>query len=269
MLRMTLCAAVLAAALATAGCGGDSGRATPVAVTVSDTGYEMPKRVEGGMVAMRFRNQGTQLHEFALARVDDGHTAEEVEATVATSVGSGDPPTWLSDVAGPGLLTPGDEITVTRRLDPGVYVFIDGVPDSRGVPGSARGITAVFTVTGNSKATAPATDGVIVARENGYAVPVLAAGTRTIELRNSSSAPRGFLLTTLEPGKTGADAERWAGQIDQTGRLPTTQPPFKVLGAMRTIPAGTSVYVTIELEAGRTYRLSDDESGISKAFTPR
>ncbi len=42
-----------------------------------------------------------------------------------------------------------------------------------------------------------------------------------------------------------------------------------LLGAMQTIPSGTSVYLTVSLEAGRLYRLEDDESGTQAQFTPR
>lgn len=34
-------------------------------------------------------------------------------------------------------------------------------------------------------------------------------------------------------------------------------------------PTGTSVWVTVDLQAGRRYRLEDAESGIRAAFTPR
>jgi hypothetical protein len=37
---------------------------------------------------------------------------------------------------------------------------------------------------------------------------------------------------------------------------------------MQTIPSGTSVFLTVTLEAGRLYHLTDDESGIEAEFTP-
>jgi hypothetical protein len=42
-----------------------------------------------------------------------------------------------------------------------------------------------------------------------------------------------------------------------------------LLGAIQTIPNGTSVFLTIRLEAGRRYELSDDESGVRAAFVPK
>jgi hypothetical protein len=85
---------------------------TIVKVDVSEQGYVMPSVIKGGVVAMRFRNVGTELHEFALGSIDKGHTfaqarrAFEQDKHVA----------WMHDVAGPGAMTPGAVITITRRL---------------------------------------------------------------------------------------------------------------------------------------------------------
>ena len=57
--------------------------------------------------------------------------------------------------------------------------------------------------------------------------------------------------------------------LETTGRLPQTPVPATLLGAMQTIPSGTSVFLTVNLEAGRRYHLSDDESGIQADFTPK
>lgn len=40
-------------------------------------------------------------------------------------------------------------------------------------------------------------------------------------------------------------------------------------GAMQTIPAGASVFLTVNLEAGTTYTVLDDESGDRAELTPR
>lgn len=272
MRHQTLSAlAALAALTAAAGCGaGDDAGArpsSPVDVDVTDSGYVMPDRIAGGVVAMRFHNSGSQPHEVAMGRAEGGHTAAEVQAAATTS--SGEEPDWLHDVGGPPLLTPGADITVTRTLEPGVYVILDGVPDATGTPGRSRGLVKTFTVSGESGASLPVPDAVVVAAKRRYVVPPLTAGTHTIELRNSSGSPRGFLLSSLNPGRTTADAERWIADLEGSGKLPAAAMPFTVLGAMQTIPSGTSVYVTVGLEAGRTYRLSDDESGIAAMFTPR
>jgi hypothetical protein len=271
MLRaLSMGATATAAAIAAAGASAAPPAApAPVAVTVTDTAITMPARVTGGMVAMRFANAGTRLHEFAMARADAGHGVREARAAVRRGAHGAPPPAGLRDVAGPGNLTAGAAVTVTRRLRPGVYVLFDGVPDRRGVPGVARGLSRVFRVAGDTGAAPPAADAVVTARARRFDVPPLHAGTVTLELRVAAGAPRGFRLTSLRPGSTRADANRWIAAVEGSGRLPAGPSPITMLGAIQTIPDGASVWVTLALQAGRTYGLGDDESGVQVRFAPR
>ena len=240
-------------------------RQAAVSVQVNEHGYVMPSRITGHVVAMHFRNTGHRVHEFALGRIDAGHTVAEARRAST----SGARPAWLHDVAGPGVMTPGAEITVTRTLAPGTYFFLDAVPDTNGTPFAKRGGWKAFVIAGNSGAVLPTPDAVLVALKTHFAIPPLKAGLRTIELRNSSGAGRGFILSSLNPGQSRAVAERWSATIEKTGRQPASAPPVTLLGAIQTIPTGTSVFLTVRLEAGRRYEVSDDDSGIKAAFTPR
>lgn len=274
MLRRTLLSLAAAAALVGAvGCGDDPAApaaavAPPVVVEVSDTGYAMPERIAGGAVTMRFTNVGSQPHELALGLVAGGRSADEILAGVRDAR-AGRPPAWLSDVAGPPLLSAGATITIARTLAPGTYVFFDSFPDRAGAPGLENGLVRAFTVEGDSGATLPAPDAVIVAGADGFEVPPLAAGTRTIELRNASGGGREFRLATLSPGRSEDDVARWGESLGRTGRLPAGPVPATFLGAMQTIPDAASVFITLELEAGREYVLSDEASGAMERFTPR
>jgi len=261
--------AIALCALGAGGFGAAARSAAPsparVEVDAVDDAYVMPSLVKGGVVAMRFRNRGKELHEFAFGRIDKGHTfAEAVQA-----FDQGTEAAWFHDLGGPGLLTPGAEITITRTLPAGTYFFIDAVPNTKGVPHYKLGMARSFTIAGNSGAELPKATAVITAEKTRFAVPQLRAGLQTIELRNRAGSGRGFQLVTLNHGKTEADAKRWAHSIESTGKLPPGPMAMTFLGAMQTIPNDTSVYLTVNLQAGRRYHLSDDESGIKADFTPR
>ncbi|RDI75561.1 hypothetical protein Gocc_1359 [Gaiella occulta] len=255
----------LAAAGFVAAAHGAAPRPGPVEVDAADYAYVMPSVVKGGVVAMRFRNTGKEPHEFAFGRIDKGHTF----AQALRAFDRGKDVAWVHDFGGPPLLTPGAEITITRKLPPGNYFFICAVPDAKGVRHSKLGMARAFTITGDSGAQLPKADAVITAGKKRFVVPQLQAGRQTIELRNRAGTGRGFGLVTLNPGKTKADVDRWVKSIETTGKLPAGPMPMTFLGAMQTIPSGTSVYLTVNLEAGRRYRVSDDESGIQAVFTPR
>ncbi len=254
-------------ALAVASLGGAARTIAPAPVEVDavDYAYAMPNVVKGGVVAMRFRNRGKELHEFAFGRIDGGHTLAEARRLFETGKES----SWLHDLGGPGLLTQGSQIEITRKLGPGTYFFLCAIPSVNGVSHLKLGMLRSFTVAGDSGRSLPTADAVITAGKKRFVVPPLKAGLQTIELRNRSGAGRGFQLVTLNPGKTRADAERWSKAIENTGKQPRGKAPMTILGAMQTIPSGTSVYLTVRLEAGRRYHISDDESGIQAQFTPR
>ena len=268
--------ATATASLLLAGAGAGAGAASaaapagaPITAEVNDSGYAMPSRLPGGLVTIRFRNTGTRLHEFAMGRAAAGRGVEQVRAAVRHMAAGAPPPPWLHDVGGPGNLTAGAQITLTRRLRPGLYVVFDGVPDRRGVPGIARGIARVVRVAGDTGASAPAADATITAGARRFDVPPIPAGAVTIRLRNGAHAPREFRLTTLNPGRTLGDLGRWVSSFESTGRLPRGPAPIAMLGAVQSIPPGATAYVTLDLQAGREYALGDDGSGALARFTPR
>jgi hypothetical protein len=52
-------------------------RGRPATVEGSEYAYVMPDEIDGGVVSMRFRNNGKEPHEFALIRIGGGHTIDE------------------------------------------------------------------------------------------------------------------------------------------------------------------------------------------------
>lgn len=268
MLRSRVVVPTLAVAMLVLAGSGPAARVvspTPISVDAVDYAYAMPSVVKGGVVAMRFRNRGKEFHEFAFGRIDKGHTL----AQALRAYDQGKRVGWLHDLGGPGILTVGADITITRTLGPGTYYFFCALPNRKGISHVKLGMARAFRVAGDSGARLPTADAVITAEKKEFIVPQLRSGVQTIELRNRSGSGRGFELATLNPGKTQADVSRWVKSIEKTGKLPAGPMPMTLLGAMQTIPTGTSVFVTVKLEAGRLYNVSDDESGIRASFTPR
>ena len=220
----------------------------------------MPDEIDGGVVSMRFRNTGKEPHEFALSRIDEGHTIDE---TVQDLLANEDVP-YATDIGGVPLLSPGDEITITRRLEPGTYGLLCFFPSPNGKPHVELGMKREFRVVGESSTTLPTPDAVITATANGYSVPEIEAGTHTIELRNESGKEPSWYLSVPQPGATAEDFEAWI-EGGQKGEA-----PVRFVGAMQSFPSGESIFVTLDLEAGTTYRLEDDPDGLPAVeFTPR
>ena len=164
----------------------------------------------------------------------------------------------------PPLLSPGEELGLTRELQAGTYVFLCFIPSPRGVPHVKLGMLKSFKLTGDSGAALPEPDAVIIANDAGYEIPELSAGEQTIELRNADNREREFFLIALPPGTQIEDLDRFF-EAGAKG-----SPPAQFHGAMQTIPAGTSVFIDIDLEEGVEYTLNDasGEEAVVARFTP-
>ena len=262
--RVVLLAVAALFLLAACKDGKDGDDSAIIQVIAHEYSYAMPDSAEGGVVTFELENDGSTLHEFAFGRIDPGHTAEEVQALFESE--GGEPPDWIHDLGGVPVLSPGKTATLTRELrEPGTYVFLCAIPDAQGKPHISLGMIKLFELSGDSGASLPEADVVIEATDDAFVVPELQGGTQLIELRNSASEPREFQMLSLEQGKTFDDLEAWfEGGLQ--GPAPALFP-----GGMQTIDAGTSVFLEMDLEAGRTYLLtSETEDGgeISSEFTP-
>jgi len=252
--------ALVALGVAVAGCGGSNDKSRePVTVDGGEYAYVMPDEIEGGVVSMRFRNTGKELHEFAFGRIDGGHTIDETIRDLFANDGK---VPYATDIGGVPLLSPGEEITITRRLEPGTYGLLCFFPSPDGKSHLELGMKREFRVAGDSGAQLPEPHAVITATKAGFDVPPIEAGRRTIELRNESGEDREWNLTVYAPGKTPKDVETW-GNNGLKG-----DPPATFYGAMQSIPSGTSVFVTLEVESGTTYMLEDLDAGIRAEIRP-
>ena len=261
-----LTAAALFLSACTDGGGGDDGSptgtgspaATTVDVSATEFAFDVPAEVTGGVVEMRFENTGGLPHEFGLARIEEGKTEADVKAVID----SGDePPAWAEDVAGVPGLSPGQSVSVTRTLEPGSYVFICFFPDAEGTPHASLGMYELFTITGDTGAVLPEPDATITATDDGLQVPTLTSGEQTVEFENSGTEPHELFLAAFEPGKGIKDVDGWIEGGYQG------EPPVTFLGGMQTIPAGESVFLTIDLEPGVEYTAIDFTTKSTETFT--
>jgi hypothetical protein len=229
-----------------------------VRVQATEYSFSMPGRVTGGVITFEMANIGGLPHEFAFGRLEEGTEPEEV----IRAIQQGKQPEGVEDLAGVPVLGPQRTTSMTRELDPGTYGFVCFFPSPEGEPHVVHGMIKFFEVSAESGAALPQPDATIVATDEGFDVSDIAAGEQTLELRNESEEPHEFLLFSLEPGKRERDIDRWFGSGLRG------DPPAIFPGGMQSIDPGTSVFVTVDLEAGRTYQLRDFESGFRTEITP-
>jgi hypothetical protein len=229
-----------------------------VQVQATEYSFSMPDRVTGGVITFEMANIGGLPHEFAFGRLEEGTEPEDV----LQAIEKGREPEGVDDLAGVPALSPQGNMSMARDLEPGTYGFVCFFPSPEGKPHVALGMIKFFEVSGESEAALPEPDATIVATDEGFEVPEISAGRQTLELRNDGKKPHEFALFSLQPGKKERDIDRWFGSGLKG------DPPAVFPGGMQSIDPGTSVFVTVELEAGRTYQLQDFEAGLQAEITP-
>jgi hypothetical protein len=266
-MRRPLITAIASAVLFLAACssGGESPEPSQspradatVNVTATEFAFDVPVEFQGGVVTMAFTNAGGLPHEFAFARIDEGKTEADVEAVTESGQ---EPPDWMEDVAGVPGLSPGQSITVIRTLEPGTYAFLCFFPDAQGTSHASLGMHKVFTIAGDTGAALPEPDAIITATDAGLQVPAFGPGEQTLEFANGGTEPHELLLLAFVKGKGVDDVDRWFESGYQG------EPPATFLGGMQTIPAGESVFLTIDLESGIEYTALDFTTESIETFT--
>jgi hypothetical protein len=236
----------------------ESPEATTVDVAATEYSFDVPAEVAGGVVRMSFTNTGGFPHEFAFARIDEGKTEADVRAVIESGE---EPPEWAEDVAGVPALSPRQSIAITRTLEPGSYVFLCFFPDPEGTPHTALGMYELFTIAGDSGAALPEPDATITALDDGLQLPTLGSGEQTVEFENGGTKPHELALVVFEPGKGIKDVDRWIGSGYQG------EPPVTFLGGMQTIPAGESVFLSMDFEPAVEYTALDFTTNSRETFT--
>jgi hypothetical protein len=174
---------------------GDESPATPtkIAIEVTDRGpYEVvmraPDAVAAGPVEIELRNRGDTLHDAQLLRVD----GERTGADVVDFLEDADPtpkPRWLLPAGGVAPAAPGETATVTQVLEPGVYYVADTQerrdPSGGNLTNAAKDGIARIEVGGEGGGDLPDTAASITAREYGYDVEGIVAGTNRVTFRNA------------------------------------------------------------------------------------
>ncbi len=97
-----------------------AGEFPSLTLTIRDEVFEFPTEIKAGRYAISVVNESSAPYHSTLARVPDGLTKEEVEASFQTDEG----PEWFFDIKGVGLPDygrPGETRTGIIDLKPGVY----------------------------------------------------------------------------------------------------------------------------------------------------
>lgn len=192
----------------------------PLAISTSGTGkaatYTVPASVRSGVAEIAFTNRLKGPVDAQLLRFDAGHTAAETVKLVTADADK--TPSWLHGAGGVSTVAPGQTGTVTQVLAPGNYVIVSPDPDATPVK------PAEFTVTGSAPAdaTLPEVPGSIVAKEYGFDITGLKAGTNEVSFKNTGREMHHAILAPVIGNPTQAEITKFLQSEGEGGG----KPPF-------------------------------------------
>lgn len=216
----------------------------PITVTATDFKLDMPATIAAGAVTLRLVNQGKEIHQAQLVRLEDGKTLADFQKGMTEN---GPPPPWVKFVGGPNGVAPGQEGSATVALSPGPYVALCIIPGTDGIPHMMKGMIQQFEVTAGAgeMALPAATDTIRLAEYSFEPTRPLTAGHHTILVENSGAQAHELVLLKLEPGKSVADFGKWATTGGMQG-----PPPAMPVGGVGVVEHGASIVFTTDLAPG-------------------
>lgn len=253
-------------ALGAAACSDDDEEPNEVTISGGEFSFSVTEGdLEPGVNTLTFRNAGGEEHHLQLIGLAQGKTIGEFLAVFADP--SAQPPDWAAPLGGVGILSGGEEASVTLNLPEGDYAFVCLIEsESDGIPHAAKGMISSFTVEGDSiAAEAPAEQITIKGSDFAFdTADTFPAGETTLRFTNEGQSLHEVVLARF-PAGTEIDLDAlvdfFAG--GEEGPPPFEAPPVFV-GGVQAITPGASQLATINLERG-TYVLLcglPDEQGV-------
>lgn len=214
--------------------------------TAKDFAFEGPDTIASGMTTLVLHNDGPNLHNLVLIRLEDGKTFADLQAGVAAMKGPGLPPGWAVLSGGVNPPDPGSDTEGTLDIAPGNYAVVCVVDAPDHVPHMMKGMMKALTVVPATTAPAPAPTADLTVSEVDFAFGFSAqptAGRHVIKVVNNGTQVHEFELIRLAPGKTLNDLMQW-GQTYQGGL------PGSSLGGSAPMVPGMVEYVPMDLTPG-------------------
>jgi len=224
----------------------ESASAAPATVTVTakDFAFDAPAQIPAGVVTLQLQNQGKEIHQAMLVKLDSPKTEKELLAAMKEH---GPPPALMKWVGGPNAAAPGGQANATSVLEPGQYAYLCIIPSPDGVPHLAKGMVRSFEVTSAPSGAAknlPETDVTIKLKDYDFeSSEPLTAGKQRILVENAGPQVHELVLVKLMPGKTIQDFAGWT----ETMKGPPPAMPVAGVGALEN---GMRTSFTADLTAG-------------------
>ena len=216
-----------------------------ISVTMQDRAFSVEGKAAAGEVMVEFTNEGDELHDAIIGRLEKGKSLEDVQ-NFLQSGRQGPPPPWFDDTPmDMGIVGRGETAGIVLDVEEGTYVLLCIMSDPKGVPHAAHGMVQTFEIGPSDASTAIRPDEEIAMTADGAEAPQLSSGPSILEVTNEAGEVGEVLVIELAPGQTLDDVESWF-RGGQRGPIPAT-----FYGGTHAIEHGTSAKLVFNLDPGR------------------
>ena len=219
-----------------------------ISIVAEDYGFQLPETVPAGRVRFRLTNQGFEAHAAQLYRLDEGVSLNRFRESM--DIGVTREREVATVVGGPANVDGGEMGPVVEvRLEPGDYAVVCWLLGPGGFPHAYRGMVGTFRVTGqgDSKSSAPSTEGTFELSDYEIRVPDNFDGTGTFGVVNRGA--EWHELVILEIGKRQSPDEAIAHVTGIERQYPK---PYTSRGGVSAVESGGGeATIDLALRPGR------------------
>ena len=257
-----LAVAVAGVAIAAA-CGGGP-KIPEVALGAADYSFTLADTVAGGLVQVRFTNNGKEDHHAQFLRLNDGVTQQQFQATFQSALQAaateGEAALFrifevVTADGGPPPVAPGKEAEVVMDLRQGQYVMVCFLPGADGIPHIAKGMIKPLTVTAApaDQPSPPSVAGTVDLADFAFATfpSEIKVGKTKVGVTNKGQEPHEMTVVRLKGINVTQLLEILGGPPPPPGSAPPSgPPPFEFAGGYQAMMPGQTGWTILDLTAG-------------------
>lgn len=221
-------------------------------VVGNEYSFAGPGQLTPGWHYITFKNEGKEVHQLQFALLNDGTTADQFFASLKSD---GDAALrFVTMTGGVAETAPGSSaVTLVDFNQPGTYVELCFVPNDKGVPHFALGMTGVVQVSGTpSEVKVPTADVEVTMFDFGYTMPsTITAGPHVWKITNDGPEPHEMNVMKLADGVSFADVKQ---KLEDGGSAAEPSISGTLLGGAQGLQKGLVSYINYDLDPG-TYIL--------------
>lgn len=234
-----------------------------VTIAAREFSFDMPFRIQTGLVDFTVVNVGAQDHQAQFDRLNEGVSLEQLKAAV--NHGRDAALSLITHQAGLAPIKPGQSQELILDLVAGHYVVLDLSTGADAVPNAAKGMLIPFLVTGpanEAEMSPPRADVEVTLEDFRFIVPAtMRSGPLTMQVTNQGAQAHQMVLLKLAPGKN-------AGDVLTYLQSPSGRPPGAVAGGLAVLGVAKTAWLVVDLAVGKyvmVCTLLDPASGKSHA----